>query len=185
MQAIGSTRPGGHVGFVGVSHGVEIPGEQLETGCLLRSLPVGLRGSSGRYPRNLVGLFQLLTQSVIFDGQALDVRYCDLKVLGEVLVVMAKPCDVFLERFVTGGVEGACRQCWLGASDGQLRADIREAPAKSGVRQAEASAQGQNTRLAACGFRFMLEPSTRSAGVLFGDLLLAAHPVLSASCLAR
>ena len=29
MQAIGSTRPGGHVGYVGVSHGVEIPGEQL------------------------------------------------------------------------------------------------------------------------------------------------------------
>jgi threonine dehydrogenase-like Zn-dependent dehydrogenase len=26
MQAIRSTRPGGHVGFVGVSHGVELPG---------------------------------------------------------------------------------------------------------------------------------------------------------------
>ena len=118
---------------------------------------VGLRGSSGRYPRNLVGLFQRLTQPVIFDGQALDVRYCHLKVLGEVLVVTTKSCDVLLERFVTGGVEGACRQCWLGASDGHLRADVREAPAKSGVRQAEASAEGQNAWLAACGFRFMLE----------------------------
>ncbi|MEQ4724533.1 zinc-dependent alcohol dehydrogenase family protein [Nonomuraea sp. B19D2] len=29
MQAIRSTRPGGHVGFVGVSHGVELPGEEL------------------------------------------------------------------------------------------------------------------------------------------------------------
>ena len=26
MQAIRSTRPGGHVGYVGVSHGVELPG---------------------------------------------------------------------------------------------------------------------------------------------------------------
>jgi NADPH:quinone reductase-like Zn-dependent oxidoreductase len=31
MQAIGSTRPGGHVGFVGVSHDVAIPGDQLFT----------------------------------------------------------------------------------------------------------------------------------------------------------
>lgn len=29
MQAIRSTRHGGHVGFVGVSHGVQIPGEEL------------------------------------------------------------------------------------------------------------------------------------------------------------
>lgn len=29
MQAIRSTRPGGHVGFVGVAHGVEIPGNKL------------------------------------------------------------------------------------------------------------------------------------------------------------
>ena len=29
MQAIRSTRPGGHVGFVGVSHDVQLPGEQL------------------------------------------------------------------------------------------------------------------------------------------------------------
>ena len=29
MQAIGACRPGGHVGFVGVSHGVEIPGQPL------------------------------------------------------------------------------------------------------------------------------------------------------------
>ena len=28
-QAIDSTRPGGHVGFVGVAHGVDIPGDQL------------------------------------------------------------------------------------------------------------------------------------------------------------
>lgn len=29
MQAIRCTRPGGHVGFVGVSHGVDIPGQEL------------------------------------------------------------------------------------------------------------------------------------------------------------
>jgi threonine dehydrogenase-like Zn-dependent dehydrogenase len=29
LQAIRSTRPGGHVGYVGVSHGVELPGEEL------------------------------------------------------------------------------------------------------------------------------------------------------------
>jgi threonine dehydrogenase-like Zn-dependent dehydrogenase len=29
MQAIRSTRPGGHVGFVGVSHGVAVPGQEL------------------------------------------------------------------------------------------------------------------------------------------------------------
>jgi threonine dehydrogenase-like Zn-dependent dehydrogenase len=29
LQAIRSTRPGGYVGFVGVSHGVELPGEEL------------------------------------------------------------------------------------------------------------------------------------------------------------
>jgi threonine dehydrogenase-like Zn-dependent dehydrogenase len=29
MQAIRSTRPGGHVGFVGVSHDVQLPGEEL------------------------------------------------------------------------------------------------------------------------------------------------------------
>ena len=68
----------------------------LETGCRYARPHVGLRGSSGRYPRNLVGLFQRLTQPVIFDGQALDVRYCHLKVLGEVLVVTTKSCDVLL-----------------------------------------------------------------------------------------
>lgn len=29
MQSIRSTRPGGHIGYVGVSHGVELPGEEL------------------------------------------------------------------------------------------------------------------------------------------------------------
>jgi threonine dehydrogenase-like Zn-dependent dehydrogenase len=29
MQAIRSTRPGGHLGYVGVAHGVELPGEEL------------------------------------------------------------------------------------------------------------------------------------------------------------
>lgn len=29
MQAIRSARPGGHVGYVGVSHGVQLPGQEL------------------------------------------------------------------------------------------------------------------------------------------------------------
>jgi threonine dehydrogenase-like Zn-dependent dehydrogenase len=29
LQAIRSTRPGGHIGYVGVSHGVELPGEEM------------------------------------------------------------------------------------------------------------------------------------------------------------
>lgn len=29
MQSIHSTRPGGHVGFVGVTHDVELPGMEL------------------------------------------------------------------------------------------------------------------------------------------------------------
>lgn len=29
MQAIRSTRPGGHVGYVGVAHDVELPGEEI------------------------------------------------------------------------------------------------------------------------------------------------------------
>jgi len=29
LQAIRSTRPGGHVGYVGVAHGVELPGDEL------------------------------------------------------------------------------------------------------------------------------------------------------------
>ena len=29
MQAMRATRPGGHVGFVGVSHGVQLPGQDL------------------------------------------------------------------------------------------------------------------------------------------------------------
>lgn len=29
MQAIRSTRPGGHVGYVGVAHDVELPGDEL------------------------------------------------------------------------------------------------------------------------------------------------------------
>src|SRR5205085_11363529 len=29
MQAINSTRPGGHVGYVGVSHDVQLPGDEL------------------------------------------------------------------------------------------------------------------------------------------------------------
>ena len=45
LQAIRSARPGGHVGFVGVAHGVELPGEELfssavHSGLLVSNLAV-------------------------------------------------------------------------------------------------------------------------------------------------
>ncbi len=43
MQAIRSTRPGGHVGFVGVAHGVELPGD----GAVLRRSSPARRPCSG------------------------------------------------------------------------------------------------------------------------------------------
>jgi threonine dehydrogenase-like Zn-dependent dehydrogenase len=43
LQAIRSTRSGGHVGYVGVSHGVELPGEEL----VLRGSPPAWRSRPG------------------------------------------------------------------------------------------------------------------------------------------
>jgi threonine dehydrogenase-like Zn-dependent dehydrogenase len=53
MQAIRSTRPGGHVGYVGVAHGVELPGEQLFfSGVHLHGGPAPVR----RFLPELIGL---------------------------------------------------------------------------------------------------------------------------------
>ncbi|WP_433235986.1 zinc-dependent alcohol dehydrogenase family protein [Streptosporangium sp. CA-135522] len=53
MQAIRSTRPGGHVGYVGVSHGVALPGEELFfSGVHLHGGPAPVR----RFLPELIGL---------------------------------------------------------------------------------------------------------------------------------
>jgi len=53
MQAIGSTRPGGHVGYVGVSHDVALPGEGLFfSGVHLHGGPAPVR----RFLPELIGL---------------------------------------------------------------------------------------------------------------------------------
>ncbi|MEU6742183.1 zinc-dependent alcohol dehydrogenase family protein [Streptosporangium sandarakinum] len=53
MQAIRATRPGGHVGYVGVSHGVDLPGEELFfSGVHLHGGPAPVR----RFLPELIGL---------------------------------------------------------------------------------------------------------------------------------
>ena len=66
MQAIGSTRPGGHVGFVGVSHDVEIPGEQLFFS------HVHLHGGPAPVRRFLPDLIKLICDRKINPGKVFD-----------------------------------------------------------------------------------------------------------------
>ncbi|MCK9794111.1 zinc-dependent alcohol dehydrogenase family protein [Isoptericola sp. 4D.3] len=65
-QAIRATRPGGHVGFVGVSHGVTIPGEELFfSGIHLHGGPAPVR-------RFLPDLIQLVWDRKIDPGKVFD-----------------------------------------------------------------------------------------------------------------
>ena len=66
MQAIGSTRPGGHVGFVGVSHGVSIPG-----GALFMA-GVHLHGGPAPVRRFLPDLVRLIWDREIDPGKVFD-----------------------------------------------------------------------------------------------------------------
>jgi threonine dehydrogenase-like Zn-dependent dehydrogenase len=68
MQAIGATRPGGHVGYVGVSHGVELPGEEL-----FRS-HVHLHGGPAPVRRFLPELIDLIWNRQIDPGKVFDVE---------------------------------------------------------------------------------------------------------------
>lgn len=66
MQAIHSTRPGGHVGYVGVSHDVELPGGELFFGLVhLHGGPVPVR-------RFLPELIQLIWDRDINPGKVFD-----------------------------------------------------------------------------------------------------------------
>ncbi|GAA1447748.1 zinc-dependent alcohol dehydrogenase family protein [Leifsonia poae] len=66
MQAIRSTRPGGHVGYVGVSHDVELPGQELFFS------GVHLHGGPAPVRRFLPDLIQLIWNREIDPGKVFD-----------------------------------------------------------------------------------------------------------------
>jgi threonine dehydrogenase-like Zn-dependent dehydrogenase len=66
LQAVRSTRPGGHVGFVGVAHGVEIPGEELFFA------EVHLLGGPAPVRRFLPDLIERITSGAIDPGKVFD-----------------------------------------------------------------------------------------------------------------
>jgi threonine dehydrogenase-like Zn-dependent dehydrogenase len=66
MQAIRSGRPGGHVGYVGVAHGVELPGEELFYS------HVHLHGGPAPVRRFLPELIDLIWKREIDPGKVFD-----------------------------------------------------------------------------------------------------------------
>jgi threonine dehydrogenase-like Zn-dependent dehydrogenase len=66
MQAIRATRPGGHVGYVGVSHDVELPGEEMFFSA------VHLHGGPAPVRRFLPDLIQLIWDRKIDPGKVFD-----------------------------------------------------------------------------------------------------------------
>jgi threonine dehydrogenase-like Zn-dependent dehydrogenase len=66
LQAIGSTRPGGHVGYVGVAHGVELPGDELFFS------HVHLHGGPAPVRRFLPELIELIWNRQIDPGKVFD-----------------------------------------------------------------------------------------------------------------
>jgi threonine dehydrogenase-like Zn-dependent dehydrogenase len=66
LQAIRSTRPGGHVGYVGVAHGVELPGEELFFS------HVHLHGGPAPVRRFLPELIDLIISRAIDPGKVFD-----------------------------------------------------------------------------------------------------------------
>jgi threonine dehydrogenase-like Zn-dependent dehydrogenase len=66
MQAIRATRPGGHVGYVGVSHGVELPGQELFFS------GVHLHGGPAPVRRFLPQLIELIGNREIDPGKVFD-----------------------------------------------------------------------------------------------------------------
>ena len=66
MQAIRSTRPGGHVGFVGVTHDVQLPGEEMFFS------HVHLHGGPAPVRRFLPEHVKLISDGVIQPGKVFD-----------------------------------------------------------------------------------------------------------------
>jgi threonine dehydrogenase-like Zn-dependent dehydrogenase len=68
MQAIRSTRPGGHIGYVGVSHDVELPGDELFFGL------VHLHGGPAPVRRFLPDLIDRIWRREINPGKVFDLE---------------------------------------------------------------------------------------------------------------
>jgi threonine dehydrogenase-like Zn-dependent dehydrogenase len=68
MQAIRATRPGGHVGYVGVAHGVELPGDELFYS------HVHLHGGPAPVRRFLPELIDLIWNRQIDPGKVFDLE---------------------------------------------------------------------------------------------------------------
>ena len=68
MQAVRSTRPGGHMGFVGVAHGVELPGEELFYS------HVHLHGGPAPVRRFLPEMIELIWSQQINPGKVFDLE---------------------------------------------------------------------------------------------------------------
>ena len=68
MQAIRATRPGGHVGYVGVNHGVQLPGEELFFS------HVHLHGGPAPVRRFLPQLIDLIWNREIDPGKVFDLE---------------------------------------------------------------------------------------------------------------
>jgi threonine dehydrogenase-like Zn-dependent dehydrogenase len=66
MQAIRATRPGGHIGYVGVSHGVQLPGDELFFS------HVHLHGGPAPVRRFLPQLIELIWNREIDPGKVFD-----------------------------------------------------------------------------------------------------------------
>ena len=66
MQAIRATRPGGHVGYVGVAHGVQLPGEELFYS------HVHLHGGPAPVRRFLPDLIERICTRTIDPGKVFD-----------------------------------------------------------------------------------------------------------------
>jgi threonine dehydrogenase-like Zn-dependent dehydrogenase len=68
MQAIRSTRAGGHVGFVGVAHGVQLPGEEMFFS------HIHLHGGPAPVRRFLPELIDLIWNRTINPGKVFDLE---------------------------------------------------------------------------------------------------------------
>ena len=68
MQAIGATRPGGHLGYVGVAHDVQLPGEDLFFS------HVHLHGGPAPVRRFLPELIDLIWNRRIDPGRVFDLE---------------------------------------------------------------------------------------------------------------
>jgi threonine dehydrogenase-like Zn-dependent dehydrogenase len=66
MQAIRSTRPGGHIGYVGVAHGVQLPGDELFFA------GIHLHGGPAPVRRFLPDLIELICNRTIDPGKVFD-----------------------------------------------------------------------------------------------------------------